>query len=80
MSELLKKDIKNLAVDKKTVEVLYNEGISTYKDLCSHSRMELGDKGLSNSQINNIIISLQLNGLDLKPNHAKKNLLLNHNM
>ena len=74
--EELTNSINTLSINKKVVEVLNNCGIETVKDLCKCSRMDLVDKGLRNSDIKNISITLQLKGLDLKPNHAKKNVLL----
>lgn len=77
MNEALRKNIETLSIDKKILERLNNNGIETIKDLCKCSRMDLADKGLENSEIKNVMISLQLKGLDLKPNHAKRNILIN---
>ena len=74
--EALKNNINTLSINKNVIEVLNNNGIETIKDLCKCSRMDLVDKGLENSQIKDIIITLQLKGLDLRPNHAKKNVLI----
>lgn len=76
--EVLKNNINTLSINKKVIEVLNNNGIETVKDLCKCSRMDLADKGLENSEIKDIMITLQLKGLDLKPNHAKKNVLINN--
>lgn len=76
--EVLKNNINTLSINKKVIEVLSNNGIETVKDLCKCSRMDLADKGLENSEIKDIMITLQLKGLDLKPNHAKKNVLINN--
>lgn len=76
MSETLKSNIKVLSINKKVLDILNNNGIETVKDLCKCSRMDLADKGLENSEIKDIMINLQLKGLDLKPNHAKKNALI----
>lgn len=76
MSETLRSNIRTLSINKKVLEVLSNNGIETVKDLCKCSRMDLADKGLENSEIKDIMITLQLNGLDLKPNHAKRNILI----
>ena len=35
--------------------------------------MELSDIGFENTQINSISVGLQLEGVDLKKNHAKRN-------
>ena len=74
--EALKNNINTLSINKNVIEVLNNNGIETIKDLCKCSRMDLVDKGFENSQIKDIIITLQLKGLDLRPNHAKKNVLI----
>ena len=76
MIETLKNNITTLSINKKILKVLNNNGIETIKDLCKWSRMDLADKGLENSEIKDIMITLQLNGLDLKPNHAKRNVLI----
>lgn len=76
MSETLKNNIKTLSINKKVLEVLNDNGIETVKDLCKCSRMDLANKGLENSEIKDIMITLQLKGLDLKPNHAKRNILV----
>ena len=76
--EVLKNNINTLSIKKKVIEVLNSNGIETVKDLCKCSRMDLADKGLENSEIKDIMITLQLKGLDLKPNHAKKNVLINN--
>lgn len=76
MMEALKNNISTLSINKKVVECLNNNGIQTIKDLCKCSRMDLANKGLENSEIKDIMITLQLKGLDLKPNHAKKNVLI----
>ncbi len=74
--ETLKNNIDTLSINKKVIQILNNNGIETVKDLCKCSRMDLASKGLENSEIKDIMITLQLKGLDLKPNHAKKNVLI----
>lgn len=76
MSETLRSNIQTLSINKNVLEILNNNGIETVKDLCKCSRMDLADKGLENSEIKDIMINLQLKGLDLKPNHAKRNILV----
>lgn len=74
MKELLQKPILKLPIDKKIKELLSENQVNTVYEVCSRSRMELANEvGLTNLQINDIIIYLQLQGLDLKPNHAKRN-------
>lgn len=77
MKSILEKEIDILKIDKDIIEVLVNNNINTVYKICNCSRMELSNMGLSNNQINKVIISVQLQGLDLKPNHAKKNNAIN---
>ena len=76
MKEILGKEIKEIIKDRKLQCVLGDIGISNIAELCNYSRMELNEKGLTNSSVNDIRIALQLNGIDLKPNHARKNSLI----
>lgn len=76
MQEKLQKDVASLHVDKKVIKSLKENNINTIYDLCKCSRMELSSIGLLNSQITDVAIALQLLGLDLKKNHAKKNLII----
>lgn len=78
MKESLNKQIDSVIYDKNTIDQLGQNNIGSIYELCQYSRMELVEKGLNNSQINNIIVALQLQGVDLKPNHAKKNALLDN--
>lgn len=65
------KDIKN-TMQKITIK------INNIFKLCNYSRMELVKIVFLNDEINKIILKLQLNGLDLKHNHAKRNTLLDN--
>ncbi len=76
MKEILCKNVNELIRDKNIISTLDEIGISNVGDLCNFSRMELNEKGLSNSVVNDIRIALQLNGIDLKPNHARRNSLI----
>lgn len=76
MSVKLEKNISTLNLRKNIFDKLLENKIISIAELCNYSRMELADLGFSNDDINEIIIKLQLNGLDLKPNHAKRNTLL----
>ena len=76
MKEILGKNVNELIRDKNIINTLDEIGISSIGDLCNFSRMELNQKGLPNSAVNDIRIQLQLNGIDLKPNHARKNNLI----
>ena len=76
MKEVLGKDVKDVIKDKKLQGALDEIGISSVMELCSYSRMDLNEKGLTNGLVNDIRIALQLNGIDLKTNHARKNSLI----
>ena len=76
MKEILCKGVNELIRDKNIISTLDEIGISNVGELCNFSRMELNQKGIPNSQVNDIRIALQLNGIDLKPNHARKNSLI----
>lgn len=76
MEEILKKKILDLNIDKESKTILANNKIETVYDLCACSRMELSEIGLSNIQINKVMVILQLFGLDLKQNHSKTNSIL----
>lgn len=81
MKELLGESISNLPFDKNVKKILIDKQIDTLYKICTYSRMELvNEVGLNNIQINDLIIYLQLQGLDLKPNHAKKNVRLDSYM
>lgn len=76
MKEILSKDVNEVIKDRKLLGSIEGLGIANIAELCSYSRMELNEKGLTNSAVNDIKIALQLNGIDLKPNHARKNSLI----
>ena len=76
MKEILCKNVNEVIRDKSIISTLDEIGISNVGELCNFSRMELNEKGIPNSQVNDIRIALQLNGIDLKPNHARKNSLI----
>lgn len=73
MKEILDEKISILKLDKVISNILNNNKIDTIYSLCNCSRMELASIGLTNNQVNKVMINLQLQGLDLKPNHSKKN-------
>ena len=73
MSKILERDIGTLKLEKNVINTLKENDVNTIYDLCNFSRMELSDVGLAHGQINDISISLQLLGIDLKKNHAKRN-------
>lgn len=75
MKEILKKDVKDIIRNQTVLCALKDIGVQKVSDLCAYSRMELTEKGFENSSLKEIRIALQLNGMDLKPNHAKRNSL-----
>jgi len=76
MKEVLKKDVREIIKDRAILSVLDEIGVQNVGELCGYSRMELNEKGLENSSVKDIRIALKLNGIDLKPNHAKRNSLI----
>lgn len=78
MKKILTESVSTLQLDKKIKAKLKELEINTVLDLCNLSKMELTKKGLSNTNVNDIIICLQLIGLDLKKNHAKKNMTIDN--
>ena len=76
MKEIFGKEVKEVIKDRKLLGALDGIGISNIGELCNYSKMELNEKGLTNSSVKDISIALQLNGIDLKPNHARKNSLI----
>lgn len=80
MKEILNESVNKLKLDKKIAKQLIEKEIDTILKLCNYSRLELNELGFINTQINDIIVSLQLIGLDIKKNHAKKNKALENFM
>lgn len=78
MKKILEENISILSLDKNILKKLNDNNIDTIIKLCSYSRMNLSELDFSSDQINKIIISLQLIGLDLKRNHAKRNTVLDN--
>ena len=58
-------DIKKLGLSNKINSVLKENGINIISDLWSLNRKELKKLSLTDKEIKSIIISLQLQGLDL---------------
>ncbi len=58
-------DISKLKIQESTILKLKDNNLITINDIWILSRKELKSIGLSDSEINKIIISLQLIGLDL---------------
>lgn len=78
MKKILEESIFILNLDKITSKRLSNNNIDTIIKLCEYSRMDLTKLEFTNEQINKIIVNLQLIGLDLKRNHAKRNTILDN--
>ena len=64
------KNISELSLKKEIIDKLNEKEVFLIKDLCSLTRRVLKEYGFSNDEINDIIITLQLVGLDL--NKKKK--------
>ncbi len=76
MKEILEKNVLTLNLRRNLYNKLLSKNINTIFEICNYSRMELAELNFDNEEINEIIIKLQLIGLDLKSNHAKRNALL----
>ncbi|MBQ6992040.1 MAG: hypothetical protein IJN50_03920 [Clostridia bacterium] len=72
----LYKDVATLKINSKLANQLKQNNINNIYELCHYSRMELGKLGIPNTDINNIMVQLQLLGLNLKSNHAIRNTLI----
>lgn len=78
MKKILEENIDVLNLDKSINNKLFNNQIDTVLKLCNCSRMGLSELEFTNDQINKIIVNLQLAGLDLRRNHAKRNTVLDN--
>ncbi len=67
----LENDILDLKLNKNIVQILKNNSICKIKDLWVKKRSNLKEIGLSDSQIKEIIIKLELIGLDLNKKRNK---------
>lgn len=61
----IENNIEDMSLSKKITEKLKSNGVNTVKDLWILKRGDLKKLSLTDSEINQIIIKLQLNGLDL---------------
>lgn len=73
MKKILSKNISILKLENDIMNRLLSNHIDTILKLCNYTRMKLTELGFQNEEIKDIIIELQLLGLDLKKNHAKRN-------
>lgn len=78
MKKILTEPVSTLQLDRKIKAKLKELEINTVLELCNLSKMELTKMGLTNVDVNDISICLQLIGLDLKKNHAKKNMTIDN--
>jgi len=62
---ILNKEIKFLDLNKKVENKLLNLDIKTIKDLWCLNRVDLKKLNFSDNEIKEIMIKLELNGLDL---------------
>lgn len=62
---LLEKSIKELGLDNSIINILNNHNIDKIRNLWELNRKSLKQYNLSDSDINQITIKLQLKGLDL---------------
>lgn len=65
--------IEKLDLDKDIETILKNSNVNTMQDIWKLKRRELKNIGLKDSQINHIIIKMQLKGLDLNEKMYDKN-------
>jgi hypothetical protein len=64
-NKILEKDLTYLILDSKIIELLNNNNINNINDLWGLTRKDLKNLKISDKDIHNIIVQLQLNGLDL---------------
>ena len=64
-SKILEKDLSFLRLDSSVIEILNNNNINVINDLWCLNRKDLKALKISDKDIHNIIVKLQLNGLDL---------------
>jgi len=62
---ILEKNIEELELDRKVLTILKENSINKIEDIWKMKRKDLKDLDLTDSQISNITIKLQLYGLDL---------------
>ena len=64
-NKILNSDISVLGLDNKILDKLRSSELNLVNELWVLGRKDLKDLSLSDSEINQIIIKLQLNGVDL---------------
>lgn len=65
---ILKDDVENLDLNTNICLKLKTNEIDTIGKLCNHTRKELRNLDFMQSDIQSIVIKLQLKGLDIKGN------------
>ena len=73
MDKQVVEKIEKLNLDKDIESILKNNNVNTMQDIWKFKRRELKKLGLRDSQINHIIIKMQLKGLDLNEKMYEKN-------
>ena len=73
MKDNLVKKIEVIGIDKGTIKKLNDLDIIYVYELCALNRKKLKDDGLNLKEINDIIVKLQLMGLDLNKKYKIKN-------
>lgn len=63
--DALNDSITKLGLNDKIKIILFNHSINTIKDLWKLKRADLKNLSLNNDEINQIIIKMQLKGIDL---------------
>ncbi|HHX16929.1 MAG TPA: hypothetical protein GX725_03380 [Mollicutes bacterium] len=72
-SIIINKNVSELELDADILEKLHSKKVYIIKDLWKLTRMDLKEFDLSDVQINQIIIKLQLCGIDLNKRVYNKN-------
>jgi len=67
-NKILKDDVENLDLNTNICLKLKTNEIDTIGKLCNHTRKELRNLDFVQSDIQSIVIKLQLKGLDIKGN------------
>lgn len=65
-SNLLKEDVSILSLKENIISKLEENNINKIEELCSMTKADLRNINFEQSDISNIEIKLQLNGLDIK--------------
>lgn len=66
--KILENDVNELKLNSKIYSKLIDNNIDTIGKLCNYTRSDLRNLDFVQSDIQSIVIKLQLNGLDIKGN------------